>query len=853
MNEPDDRRDKRVREQAAQALKSGDFELAERLLASGDMDLARLTETLRTYQVELETQNAELRESQLTSWKLQGCYSALFHGLPLAALVVDPTGIILDANQRAVDQFGLSTQQMRGQLLRRLFHVQGLDHVNRTLEEAGREGEAVLRDIQLRHQEGRAFPGDLHVHRLPGRDGRDSDFACVLVDLSVHKDAEARLEAALQALEASERRYRIAADYSPDWDYWYGADGSLKYVSPACEAVSGYTRKDFLRDPELLKRLMPPEDAARWQAHMDEINADGASLPRHQMEFRIRHRNGEERWIEHECLPVVAESGEYLGRRAVNRDITRRRRAEQSLRDREHRDLLFTQSIIDSLKSSICVLDRRGDIITVNRAWREFANSNGGVNGRVAEGVNYLEICDRAIAEGEESVRAIADGIRQVLRGESDAYEADYDMGNDYYILRVSSLRHETEQPEHVVVSHVDVSEIKRAETAMRQAKDEAEYANRAKSEFLSAMSHELRTPMNAILGFSQLLEADPSLGEEQQENLQEILKGGRHLLALINQVLDLAKVESGRMDLSPENLGLEEVVEECAQLVMPLADQRGIVVDLGEPAGQRVWADRVRLKQVLINLLSNAVKYNRDGGRVQLHYWPKEAERILRIGVEDTGPGISEARQAQLFEPFNRLGADATGMEGTGIGLSLSRSMIQAMGGQIGVISTQDEGSTFWIELPVPEDDHLEATGEISTARTPDPHGTTEDQVIRHTVLYVDDNPSNLNLVEQILKRRRQGVRLIGAHTSGTGLELARAQRPDLILMDINMPHMNGFQVLDRLKQHPETFDIPVLALTAYASQRDSAKLSEAGFQGHLTKPLDVEGFLAEVDAWLG
>ncbi|MCG5514524.1 MULTISPECIES: PAS domain S-box protein [unclassified Ectothiorhodospira] len=851
MNEPDDRQNKRVRERAAQALKTGDFDLAERMLVSGEVDLARLTETLRTYQVELETQNAELRESQLTSWKLQGCYSALFHGLPLAALVVDPAGIILDANQRAVEQFGLSTQQMRGQLLRRLFHVQGLDQVNRTLQEAGREGEAVLRDIELRHQEGRVFPGDLHVHRLPGREGRESDFACVLVDLSVHKDAEARLEAALQALGASERRYRIAADYSPDWDYWYGADGTLKYVSPGCETVSGYTRQDFLKDRDLLKRIMPPEDAARWQSHMDEIAADGASLPRHQMEFRIHHRNGEERWIEHECLPVVGEGGEYLGRRAVNRDITRRKRAEQALRDREQQDLLFTQSIIDSLRSSICVLDYRGEIITVNRAWRDFARRNGGDDGHVAEGVNYLAICDRAIAEGEEGVRPIVEGIRGVLSGSRDAYEADYQMGDDYYILRVSSLQHETEHPRHVVVSHVDVSGIKRAETAMRQAKDEAEHANRAKSEFLSAMSHELRTPMNAILGFSQLLEADPSLSEEQKENLEEILKGGRHLLALINQVLDLAKVESGRMDLSPENLGLEEVVDECVHLVMPLADQRGIVVDMGEAAGRRMRADRVRLKQVLINLLSNAVKYNRDGGRVQLGYQLNEADATLRISVEDTGPGISEARQAQLFEPFNRLGADATGMEGTGIGLSLSRSMVQAMGGQIGVTSTPDEGSTFWIELPVADDDILEISSAHPLLSAPDPKSGATDQVSR-TVLYVDDNPSNLHLVEQILKRRRRSIRIISAHTSGTGLELARAQKPDLILMDINMPHMDGFEVLNCLKQHPETSGIPVLALTAYASERDSAKLSEAGFQGHLTKPLDMEGFLAEMDTWL-
>ncbi|MFP4244947.1 MAG: PAS domain S-box protein [Ectothiorhodospira sp.] len=844
---------------AVRALHEWDVDLASRLLERGEVDLARLSEVLQSYKAELEVQNAELRESQQVSRQMLGCYSALFNGLPLAALLVDRTGQIVEANHRAASDFGIPRGRLSGALLRRLVVGEDLPRMNAALHRADSEGHAGVRGMGFVRQRGTPFPGDLHVQRLPGRDGKDCDFACVVVNQEAYENTASQLQESLEALAASERRYRIAADHSPDWDYWYGIDGHFEYISPACERVSGHPPKAFMQDPGLMERIMPPEDAARWRAHQDEIRRRGDTLPRHTQEFHIRRPDGTERWIEHECLPVFDTDGSYLGRRAVNRDITRRREAEQALREREARDLRFSQGIIDSLSATLCVLDEQGTIVAVNRAWREFAALQGASERRTGPGVNYLAICHKAAEEGEADAAKVAEGIQRVLADGQAIYEHTYGMGSDHFIVRISPLHGGEAGARHLVVSHQDITDIKRTETAMRQARDEAERASRAKSEFLSAMSHELRTPMNAILGFAQLLEADPALDTPQQENVQEILKGGRHLLRLINEVLDLSRVESGRLELSPEVVSLSCVAGDCLGLVQPLADEAGITLDPGNPEGLHVWADRGRLKQVLLNLLSNAIKYNRPEGHVRLRYGKETVGegRCLRIQVIDTGYGISLTRQAELFQPFNRLGADDQAGEGTGIGLALSRRLVEAMGGGIGVQSVEGEGSTFWIVLPqVPEPDGAEEgedRSSVDTDRTgEDPSPAGEDGSPALTVLCVDDNPANLRLVEQILARRRAHVRLLSSASPGNGLELARVHRPDLILMDINMPDMDGFQVLEQLRARPETARIPVVALTAYASERDLHRIQAAGFTDHLIKPLEVNRFLERLDAWV-
>jgi CheY-like chemotaxis protein len=374
-------------------------------------------------------------------------------------------------------------------------------------------------------------------------------------------------------------------------------------------------------------------------------------------------------------------------------------------------------------------------------------------------------------------------------------------------------------------------------------ARDAAELASRAKGEFLSSMSHELRTPMNAILGFSQLLELDRKLDARQAGHVREIMRAGHHLLTLINEVLDLAHIDSGRLTLSPEPLSLPELVAEAQALVQPLAQQRGVTIDAAPLEGLVVLADRLRLKQVLLNLLSNAVKYNRPGGRVSIDAHDKDLFAV-RIGVRDTGIGIATTDLAKLFQPFSRIAGSA--VEGTGIGLSIAQRLVSLMNGRIGVTSTPGQGSEFWIELPSDRMAELPPLGEDPGTRVLSSRAGR-----LATVLYVEDNPSNLKLVELIMQRH-PGVELLMAPSGSLGLDLARSHRPDLLLLDIHMPDLDGFQVLSRLRADPATRAIPVVAVTAQAMVDDVKRVMAAGFDAYLPKPIDLGSFDALIERML-
>jgi len=371
-----------------------------------------------------------------------------------------------------------------------------------------------------------------------------------------------------------------------------------------------------------------------------------------------------------------------------------------------------------------------------------------------------------------------------------------------------------------------------------------ADKANRAKSEFLSSMSHELRTPLNAVLGFAQLLASDkPPPTQSQQRSLDQILKGGWYLLQLINEILDLAMIESGQVMMSQESMGLSEVLRDCQAMMEPQANKRGIdmrFTSLEQPFF--VHADRTRVKQVLINLLSNAIKYNRKGGSVTVTAGTSSEGRVC-LSVTDSGTGLSPAQIDQLFQPFNRLGREHGGEEGTGIGLVVTKQLVELMGGTIGVESVLDVGTTFWIELAASQEPVLEQAPLLETD-----FEVEEAPANKRTVLYVEDNPANLILVEQLVARR-VNLKLLTATDGYAGIELARAYQPDVILMDINLPGISGFACLKLLKDDAATARIPVLALSANAMPRDVERGIEAGFFRYLTKPIKVVEFMESLD----
>jgi PAS domain S-box-containing protein len=517
-------------------------------------------------------------------------------------------------------------------------------------------------------------------------------------------------------------------------------------------------------------------------------------------------------------------------------EIAERKRIEQELRDNKQQletAVHANQLVMEYSQDVICTVDEQGQFVSVSSASEKL----WGYKPSELIGRRYIDF-----VHPDDHLRT-SQAAADIIAGHTTRDFENRYIRKDGSVVPVTWSAFWSEADKIMFCVARDNTDRHRAVEALEQAKREAERANRAKSEFLSRMSHELRTPLNAIIGFGQILEMDPS--GDDRESIDQILKAGRHLLALINEVLDISGIEAGRMSISIEPVSVNHLLDECVQLIRPLAAQRRIRLEgnFSLDCDRHVIADRQRLKQVLLNLLSNGVKYNRDGGTVSLSC-EESSEGLLRINIADTGYGIAPENIDRLFSPFERLNAEQTGVEGTGLGLAVSKRLIELMGGKIDVQSAVGKGSAFSVELPLGEAPLAVAERELQQIGEP----TTIEPMTQQTVLYIEDNLSNLRLIERILVQR-PGVKLIAAMQGNLGLELAREHQPDLVLLDLNLPDVPGREVLQRLKAESATRDTPVIIISADATPGEVARLSAAGASAYLTKPFDVKKFLDLLD----
>jgi PAS domain S-box-containing protein len=730
------------------------------------------------------------------------------------------------------------------------------------------ENEAVFREQVRRRTEGRASSYEITLRRTDGTpvhcwnnatpvhdaDGVKTGAIGLFSDISAHKEAAAALERTSRLLAEKTRVLEATFESLSQGVMSVGPDGR----------VEAWNQRllELLELPESMLAAHPSlRELVNWQIARGDFDVDPAAPAAEWYQRALQFAGGDDTAVDRAyhhrrrradglVIEVQTHASAQGAHVRTYTDVTASVHAELALRESEAR----FRTMADSAPALIWQADAQGRTTWFNNAWLQSVG----------------QTLEQALATSWRT-RIAAEDYDRALETYTRAFSRQLPFEVEYRLLAADgkvrwvadSGRPRTDgrgRFDGYVCYGWDVTARKSAESALIAARDDAERANRAKSEFLSRMSHELRTPLNAVLGFAQLVEGDreepPS--PRQRERLQQILQGGRHLLSLINEVLDLARIESGTLTVQSTAVDPLQALQACLQLVRPMADERAIaiVVESSGTGPGCVRADPTRLRQVLLNLLSNAIKYNRPGGLVRLR--AAAGPQSVRLEVIDTGPGLSTAQQQRLFQAFERLGADHSGVEGAGIGLALSKALVDLMGGRIGVDSQAGQGSCFWIELE--RAGEVQAAGSGEAAALPFPPaaapaaspGPGSRLAAESDVLYIEDNEVNQLLMAGMLARR-PALQLRQALTPEDGLALARAKTPDLVLLDIQLPGMSGYEVLQQLREAALTRTVPVVAVSANAMPQDIDRAREAGFDDYLTKPLNLADLLATVDRFLG
>ncbi len=730
-----------------------------------------------------------------------------------------------DANPAMCRMLGLPLAQLRGRPIADFVDPQGAavfrEHLARR-----RRGVAEAYEITLVAADGTRRDCVNNATPLTDADGQVIGSVGLWTDVTALKVAERRLAEQSQALA-------LTVESLHEGVFTSGRDG---------RAVVWNRRLLELLDlpAELLQRRPTIEEIRRFQIERGDFAHDAVFGD----DERRRHVPAAYRRLTKDGRRLEVEGREAADGCLVRtyRDVTADERAAEALRLSEQR----FRAMADAAPALIWLGDARGQPLWFNQRWLQ-------ATGRTLAEELQRPWSDRIHAD---DLPASRDAFLHAVQTHS-SFEVEFRVlcadGRVAWVVDHGTLRHDAEgRFEGFSCYGWDITERKAAQQALAAAKDEAERLSRAKSEFLSRMSHELRTPLNAVLGFAQLLAGDSAepLTPRQRERVHELQRGGAHLLDLINDVLDLARIEAGALRLQLQPVDLCEIARECEGLIAATMARHGVTLQVQRRERCRVWADPTRLRQVLLNLLSNAAKYNRRGGTARLS-WAFDGER-LRVQVQDEGDGLTPEQLARLFNPFERLGAEHGMVEGTGIGLALTRWLVERMDGRVGVDSRPGAGSTFWFELRAAPESPGDPPAPGPAAATPAPQPAPAPGAPTRRVLYIEDNEVNRLLMQGMLAQR-PALQLRLAAWPEDGLAMAQAEPPALVLLDIQLPGIDGFEVLARLRADTRTAAVPVVAVSANAMPADRDRAARAGFDDYVTKPIDLERLLAVVDRFTG
>ncbi len=868
---------KRLRQKAEELLK-----IREDVAGIGsttEVDNLKLIQELQIHQVELELQNEELQHARAAAEVTNDKYIGLYDLAPLGYFTLSEKGEIIELNLNGAKMLGKDRQHLKNSLFDFFVSEETIPVFNLFLATAFKSNVNESCELSLTTSGNES----IFVHLSGIVAGNGAECMVTAVDITEHRHAQ-------QKLQISEEMYHSIFEGSPDGILIADTETKMiTYGNTAQCRLFGYTEEQF--KTMSIAGIHPEDTFGNTLAEFESVLHGEKTLAEN---IQCLKRNGEIFYADISgALISINGRTQLLG---FFRDITARKITEQNIHDLnvnlEKRITERTAQLAESnaklehenaerLESEIkhrSMISNISDVIGIMGTDGVMKYKSPNIEKHFGWKPGDLIGTNGWLTVHHDDLERVQMEFYALLQKDNSSATVEYKYkckDGSYKPIKLTAVNLVNDSVINgVLLNYHDISVRKQAEEALIAARNEADRANLAKSEFLSRMSHELRTPMNSILGFAQLMEMG-EIKASHKKWINNIQNSGKHLLSLINEVLELAGIESGRQILTLEPVGISDIIHEISEMVQVLADKSKVTIVLVDSPASYLFAlaDKLRMKQVLLNLTSNAIKYNREGGSVtvktELQSTDERENASVRISISDTGNGIKPGDITKLFQPFERIGADKTKTEGTGMGLIVVKELMKAMNGAIGIESEVDVGSTFWIELPLTEnrksyqqqnEENIKLTAESAIANN-DPGFQRENELLAvgpghektGTILYIEDSATNAELVEQILLYHRSAIQLVSNENGMQAVSLAIEYAPDLILLDLDLPDIQGFEVIKLLQAEEKTMAIPVVVVSADAMPPQIEKLMKAGSKDYLIKPLDIMAFLEVVDKWVG